>query len=76
MFANNPEIAEELFQGLKAKFPEQPIFLDIPEINREALKLAKRHNMKPVFTTVRMYTKGIPQIASEQVFGVTTLELG
>ena len=42
----------------------------------EALKLAERHSMKPVFSTVRMYTLRIPPIFIEQVFGATTLELG
>ena len=76
LFANNPQIAEELFQGLKAQAPDQPIYLDVPDANPEALKLAKRHQMKPVFTTVKMYTLRIPPISIEQVFGVTTLELG
>lgn len=76
LFANEPQIAEELFQGLKAFAPDQPIYLDVPDANPEALKLAERHSMKPVFSTVRMYTLRIPPIHIEQVFGVTTLELG
>ena len=76
LFANNPQIAEELFQGLKAFAPDQPIYLDVPDANPEALKLAERHSLKPVFSTVRMYTLRIPPIHIEQVFGETTLELG
>ena len=76
LFANNPQIAEELFQGLKAKASDQPIYLDVPDANPEALKLAERHGLKPVFSTMRMYTRRIPPISREQVFGVTTLELG
>ena len=76
LFANNPQIAEELFQGLKGQVPDESIYLDVPDANPDAIKLAKRHSMKPVFSTVRMYTKGIPHILIEQVFGVTALELG
>ncbi|MDJ0726784.1 MAG: hypothetical protein QNJ38_16895 [Prochloraceae cyanobacterium] len=76
LFANDPQIAEELFQSLKAQVPDQPIYLDVPDANSEAVNLAKRHGMKPVFSTVRMYTQGIPTTLIKQVFGVTTLELG
>jgi ribosomal protein S18 acetylase RimI-like enzyme len=77
LFANNLQIAEELFQGLKAEAPlDQPIYLDVPDANPEALNLAERHSLKPVFSTVRMYTLRIPPILIEQVFGATTLELG
>jgi hypothetical protein len=53
-----------------------PIFLDVPEPNRQAIKLASRYKMKPVFETARMYTKIPPILPIEKIFGVTTLELG
>ncbi len=76
LFANNPQIAEELFQGLIAQARDQPIYLDVPDANPEALKLAQHHNMKPIFTTLRMYTLKTPPILIKQIFGVTSLELG
>jgi len=77
LFADSPQIAEALFVALKASLPPgQPIYLDIPEVNKEALDLVKRHAMQPVFETARMYTKEAPHLTLERLYGVTTFELG
>ena len=76
LFADDSHIADTLFQGLASRVPGQPIFLDTPEANPAAIKLAKRHGMEPVFETARMYTKGLPPGQIDRCFGVTTFELG
>ncbi len=76
LFADSPEIAEDIFQGLAASIPGQAVFLDTPEPNREAVNLAKRHAMNLVFGTARMYSKGEPEINVNKIFGVTSFELG
>ena len=76
LFADDQQIAEELLKALVAKRPDSPVFLDPPDANPAAIALAQRHGMKPVFETFRMYTKGIPNLSINRVFGVTTLELG
>jgi ribosomal protein S18 acetylase RimI-like enzyme len=76
LFADDPQIAGALFQGLASRVPGQPIFLDTPEANPAAIELARRHGMEPVFETARMYTKGSPAGRIDHCFGVTTLELG
>ena len=76
LFANSDSIAEELFVALKARVPDQPIFLDVPLTNPSAISLARRHNMNVVFETVRMYTGEAPPIPMNQVYGVTSFELG
>jgi len=77
LFAESTEIAEHLFAGLKAHVPKgEPIYLDIPEGNRAAEALVKRHQMTPMFETARMYTGGRPDLPVGRIFGVTTLELG
>ena len=76
LFADSAEIAEDLFQGLAASVPGQAVYLDTPEPNQEAVNLTKRHGMKLVFGTARMYSKGEPQISMNKVFGVTSFELG
>jgi len=77
LFANDRPIADMLFQQLRSFVgPETPLFLDAPEVNTEAIHLAESYQMKPMFETARMYTKGAPQIELTRVFGVTTLELG
>ena len=76
LFADNPQIAENLFQCLSSFGDGKPIFLDAPDANPEAIALAEKYGMKPVFECVRMYTRGMPNINISQVFGVTSLELG
>lgn len=77
LFANNPELAESLFISLKSRVkPGEPIFLDTPEENQDAVALAKKHNMKLVFETARMYTGSFPELPLNRIFGVTTFELG
>jgi ribosomal protein S18 acetylase RimI-like enzyme len=76
LFAADERDAERLFQALAAEAPDQPIFLDIPEVNRAAQALVKRHRMTPVFQTARMYSKQAPALPLAQIFGVTSFELG
>lgn len=75
LFAENEQIAQELFKGLTQNLIGKTVFLDVPEPNSSALAFATRNNMKKVFETVRMYNKYIPNLPLE-IFGITTLELG
>ncbi|NJN46081.1 MAG: GNAT family N-acetyltransferase [Candidatus Competibacteraceae bacterium] len=76
LFADDADAAETLFQALACTVPDEPLFLDVPRANPEALALVERHRMQPVFETARMYTRGDPGVPVERVFGVTTFELG
>lgn len=77
LFADNLEIANKLFLALINNITtDSEIFLDLPETNFDALKLAYKYNLKFVFETARMYTKSQPSIDLKKVFGVTTFELG
>lgn len=77
LFANNPEVAKSLFLALTSSVnPLEPIYLDTPEVNRDAVALAEGNNMKPVFETARMYTMEHPDVPLNRVFGVTSFELG
>ncbi|MDN7183435.1 GNAT family N-acetyltransferase [Caballeronia sp. SEWSISQ10-4 2] len=76
LFADNDQIASDLFDGLAARMPGEVIVLDVPETNPAAVALAKRHGMTSVFETARMYTQEPPTISIERVFGVTSFELG
>jgi GNAT superfamily N-acetyltransferase len=55
LFSDNAEIAESLFVALSNHAADQPIFLDTPEINTEAMALAARQGMREVFGCARMY---------------------
>lgn len=74
--ADDKDIAGELLQALTAHTKGQPVYLDTPEVNTAAIKLAEKNNMKVVFETARMYTKFEPKMSLEKIFGVTTFEIG
>lgn len=76
LFADDEASAERLFAAVCATIPGETFYLDIPEANAAAMKLAQRHGLRPVFETARMYTGTPPQVPLQQVFGVTTFELG
>lgn len=77
LFADDAELAGTLFDALAASVsPEDPLYLDVPEVNEEAVALAERHAMQPVFETARMYTGCFPELPTERLFGVTSFELG
>ncbi|MBI4320059.1 MAG: GNAT family N-acetyltransferase [Chloroflexi bacterium] len=77
LFADNKEDAETIFLALNTAVEnDAPIFLDTPEVNEEAVALARRRGMECVFETARMYTREAPDLDLKKVFGVTSFELG
>lgn len=77
LFADSEKLAEELFLTLNNfTAPGAKIYLDTPEVNKAAVRLAENNEMSKVFETARMYTKLQPVIDINKIFGVTTFELG
>lgn len=76
LFADTPEVAEDIFLALSAPAAGEPVYLDAPEPNAAAVALARRHGMVPVFETARIYTKAVPDLPLDEIFGVTSFELG
>jgi hypothetical protein len=77
LVAEEQDAAERLFFTLIGRVESGvPVFLDVPEVNPEAVKLAESHAMTQTFPTARMYNRGEPDIRLDRIFGVTTLELG
>jgi GNAT superfamily N-acetyltransferase len=76
LFAANAEVAEGLVVAVASRVPGEPIFLDVPETNRDALALAARYKMREVFGCARMVLGPIPKLPDAEIFGVTTFELG
>ena len=74
--ADDEQIAEQLLLALLAFGSDAPVFLDVPDANPKAVKLAQRYGMKPVFEIARMYNKEIPNLPINRVFAVTSLEVG
>ena len=77
LFADSSEIAEKIFIGL-ANFADKGelFYLDLPEPNKNALKLAGKYRMKEVFSTARMYMNRIPELPIDGIYSVTSFELG
>jgi len=77
LFAETPQIAELLFKSLCSSVEQDYlVYLDIPETNEAGIALANEYGMHSVFGTARMYRGKAPQLPVNQIFGVTTFELG
>jgi GNAT superfamily N-acetyltransferase len=76
LFAEDPATAEQIFLGLSAPVEGSDIFLDIIDTHSHALELAARHGLKKVGETARMYKGTPPRQKIENIFAVSTLELG
>ena len=76
LFAANANVAESLLVAVASRAPGEPIFLDVPEINDDALALVARYGMRVVFGCARMVLGPIPKLPDAEIFGVTTFELG
>jgi hypothetical protein len=76
LFADDAATAELLFDDLATAVCGETIYLDTPQPNELAAALARKKQMQPVFSTVRMYSKAEPKAPLGKIFGVTTFELG
>ena len=77
LFADSPELAESLFLALKSRAnASEAVFLDVPQVNADAVALAERHQMVVSFETARMYTMDTPDMPIHRLFGVTSFEIG
>lgn len=77
LFADDISIAERIFLALRSNVHEsEPVLLDVPQPNKDALTMAEKYGMSVCFRTIRMYKGKAPDIDLKKVFGVTTFELG
>jgi ribosomal protein S18 acetylase RimI-like enzyme len=77
LFADNSEVAEQLFIALCNKVDaSEPVYLDVPEPNHAALALVEKYQLSACFETARMYTHTAPDLPLERIFGVTSFEIG
>lgn len=77
LFAQDRATAGLILDGLIAGIPGEPFFLDIPRPNAAAVALVEDRKMAPVFFTARLYTtREAVALPLEEIFGVTTFELG
>lgn len=76
LFAKSEADADLLFRALAAQAPPGPVYLDLPEPNAAAVRLAERYQLLPSFETARMYRGSEPELPLGQIFGITSFELG
>lgn len=77
LFARDPAIATAILGRLAEHAGTgTTVFLDVPEPNAAGVALARSQGLEPVFETARMYRGPALDLPLEQVFGVTTFELG
>lgn len=79
LYAATPAVASALLAGLCdgiAKENKGPVWLDVPETNPDAVKLAESAGLKPDFETARMYKAPAPAVDLARLYGITTFELG
>jgi len=76
LVADTEADAEALLAALLSRVEPGPVFLDVPEPNAAAVRLAGRLGLQPVFETARMYTGPAPKLRTDRIYGITTFELG
>jgi GNAT superfamily N-acetyltransferase len=76
LFADTQEIAADLYSALSGLAEGQPVFLDIPVCNGAALDLVQSLGMTKVFETGRIYRGGPPDLPLDNIYGITSFELG
>lgn len=76
LFANDTDAAEALLHGLVAEAGAGHVILDVPQTNPQAIDMAERLGLSPVFETARMYRGPAPVLDFPRMFGITTFELG
>ena len=77
LVADSQAVATALYTALCARVaPGDPVYLDVPLPNAQAVALAESCGMQGVFHTARMYTGPAPACELQRVYGITTFELG
>jgi GNAT superfamily N-acetyltransferase len=76
LFASSPEDARAIFETLCARVPGEPIELDVPEANPDAVALARAQGLSEVFGCARMFEGPMPAIDPRRIYGLTSFEFG
>lgn len=76
LFADSEDIAQKLYEACLNSVIDEPLYIDIPTINKEAVNLVEKYEAKYVFECARMYYREAPKMQIDKVYGITTFELG
>lgn len=73
--ADDPEMADALFDALAGFAPGETITIDCPETNVEAARLARKKGLVPGETTVRLYRGHPPPERPERIYSLMSFSL-
>ena len=76
LFADDADIAHELLLHLAKAIGQYPIYIDMPENNSAAMAMTKKHHLKEIFATARMYRNGEPKLDATKIYAISNFELG
>jgi GNAT superfamily N-acetyltransferase len=76
LFAKEFAVAERLFRAFAARAGTDPMYLDAPDNNPDALRLCRSYAMSEVFGCTRMYLGPVPDVVHDRIYGIATLEVG
>ncbi|WP_246624960.1 GNAT family N-acetyltransferase [Oceanobacter mangrovi] len=77
LYAESAAQAQQCLNDLLCQLePDSTFYLDVPETNPDALALAESLQMQLSFETARMYTASTPDLPWQQLYGVTSFEIG
>lgn len=78
LFATDPATARDIASALveSREGAKGKVYLDVPEPNEAAMRIGRDLGLTAVFETARMYTGSDPDIRLENIYGVSSLELG
>lgn len=74
LYAASDRVASALLTGLAE--PGTAVAIDVPDVNRSAVKWVESLGFEPTFECARMYAGPAPVVDQNGIFGTTTLELG
>ncbi len=76
LFAEDAGAARALLADLLAPHAGAQVQIDVPEPNAAGLALAADLGLAEVFGCVRLYLGPVPDLPTDRIFGVTSLEFG
>ncbi len=76
LFADDAALADALLTTMADHVAGRRVFVDVPDVNPDAVQLASRHRMTEVFGCARMYLGPPPDLPWRNIYGSTTFELG
>jgi len=76
VFARHSYFAEEILRHFAIKTIAEDVYIDIPDCNVQAIRLAFSLGMTPTDARIRFYKGEEPKVALDEIYGFSTLDIG